>query len=70
LWLFVLLGVIVSIQLPFPIIIAREDKWFVASCPLLDIATQGLSEAEVKENMADLIADYLCDPDTLKPLDN
>jgi predicted RNase H-like HicB family nuclease len=67
LWLFVLLGVIVSVQLPFPIIIAREGKWFVASCPLLDIATQGKSEAEVKENMADLINDYLSDPDTRKP---
>ncbi len=54
----------VSVQLPFPIIIAREGKWFVASCPLLDIATQGKSEVEVKENMADLINDYLHDPDT------
>ena len=59
---------VVSIQLPFPIIIAREGKWFVASCPLLDIATQGLSEVEVKGNMADLINDYLSDPDLLKPL--
>jgi predicted RNase H-like HicB family nuclease len=57
----------VSVSLPFPIIIAREGKWFVASCPLLDIATQGKSEAEVKENMADLINDYLSDPDTQKP---
>jgi predicted RNase H-like HicB family nuclease len=57
----------VSVQLPFPIIITREGKWFVASCPLLDIATQGKSEAEVKENMADLINDYLSDPDTQKP---
>ncbi len=56
-----------SIQLPFPIIIAKEGKWFVASCPLLDIATQGKTESEVKENMADLINDYLSDPDTSKP---
>lgn len=56
-----------SIQLPFPIIIAREGKWFVASCPLLDIATQGKSEEEVKANMTDLIDDYLSDPDTPKP---
>ena len=56
-----------SIQLPFPIIITKEGKWFVASCPLLDIATQGKTEFEVKENMADLINDYLNDPDTLKP---
>jgi predicted RNase H-like HicB family nuclease len=59
-----------SVRLPFPIIIAREGKWFVASCPLLDIATQGKSEEEVKANMADLIDAYLSDPDTPKPLDD
>jgi predicted RNase H-like HicB family nuclease len=58
---------IMFFQLPFPIIIAREGKWFVASCPLLDIATQRRTEYEVKENMADLINDYLSDPDTSKP---
>jgi len=51
-----------SIQVPFPIIITRENKWFVAVCPLLDIATQGKTELEVKENMVDLINDYLNDP--------
>jgi hypothetical protein len=33
----------------------------------LGIATQGKTEKEVKENMADLINDYLNDPDTPKP---
>jgi predicted RNase H-like HicB family nuclease len=33
------------------IIISKEGKWFVASCPLLDISTQGKTEQEVKENM-------------------
>jgi predicted RNase H-like HicB family nuclease len=56
-----------SVSMPFPIIVAKEGKWFVASCPLLDIATQGKSEEEVKENMADLINDYLVDHDTPKP---
>jgi predicted RNase H-like HicB family nuclease len=56
-----------SISMPFPIIVAKEGKWFVASCPLLDIATQGKSEDEVKKNMVDLINDYLSDPDTPKP---
>ena len=56
-----------NIQVPFPIFIGREGKWFVASCPLLNIATQGKSEFEVKENMVDLINDYLSDPDTPKP---
>ncbi len=56
-----------TIQVPFPVIITKENKWFVAVCPLLDIATQGKTEEEVKENMADLINDYLSDPDTPKP---
>jgi len=49
-----------------PIIISREGKWYVASCPVLDIATQGTTEEEVKENMKDLIKEYLEDPDTPK----
>ena len=56
-----------SVQVPLPILITKENKWFVASCPLLDIATQGKPEKEVKENMAELITEYLSDPDTLKP---
>ena len=54
-------------KVPIPIVIAREGKWFVAACPSLDLATQGRTEQEVKENMADLINEYLKDPDTLKP---
>ena len=51
----------------FPVIISKERKWFVACCPMLDIATQGRTEEEVKENMADLIEEYMEDPDTQKP---
>lgn len=50
-----------------PIVIGKEGKWFVAACPLLDIATQGRTEKEVKENMRDLITEYFADPDTKKP---
>lgn len=54
-------------EISLPIVIMKEGKWFVASCPALDIATQGETEQEVKENMADLINDYLNDEDTPKP---
>jgi predicted RNase H-like HicB family nuclease len=54
-------------QVSLPIIIAKKNKWFIASCPILDIATQGRTEKEAKENMTDLINDYLNDPDTQKP---
>jgi predicted RNase H-like HicB family nuclease len=56
-----------TVQVPLPILITKENKWFVASCPILDIATQGKTEREVKENMADLMNEYLSDPDTTKP---
>ena len=51
----------------FPVLISQEGKWFVACCPILDIATQGRTEEEVKENMVDLIQEYMEDPDTQKP---
>lgn len=54
-------------KVPIPIVITKEGKLFVASSPILDIATQGKTEEEVKENMADLITDYFKDPDTPKP---
>lgn len=54
-------------KIPLPVVIAKEGKWFVASCPVLDIATQGETEDEVKSMMTDLIDDYFKDPDTPKP---
>lgn len=54
-------------DLSLPIIVMKEGKWFVASCPPLDIATQGETEQEVRENMEDLIDEYLNDEDTQKP---
>jgi len=56
-----------KITIPLPIFMAKEGKWFVASCPLLDVATQGKTEEEVKENMDDLLEEYFEDPDTPKP---
>ncbi len=54
-------------QISLPVVVMKEGDWFVASCPLLNIATQGETEQEVKENMADLIDEYLNDEDTIKP---
>jgi len=56
-----------TLQVPVPILLTKEGRWFVASCPILDIATQGRTEKEVKNNLADLIHEYLKDPDTPKP---
>ncbi|MBS3061508.1 MAG: type II toxin-antitoxin system HicB family antitoxin [Candidatus Diapherotrites archaeon] len=55
------------VPVSLPIVVSKEGEWFVASCPLLDIATQGQTEEEVKENMQNLIQDYFADEDTKKP---
>ncbi len=52
-------------EISLPIIIMRKGKWFVASCLNLDIATQGETKQEVKENMEDLIEEYLKDKDII-----
>lgn len=54
-------------EISLPIIIMREGEWYVASCPTLDIATQGKTEEEVKDNMQDLIEEYMGDDDIPKP---
>jgi len=53
--------------IPVPVVISREGNWFVAACPLLDIASQGKDEKEAKENMEDLIEEFFQGPDTKKP---
>lgn len=59
--------VCMSLQVPVPILIMKEGKWFVASSPILDVAAQGPTEKYVKEDLAGLIGEYLRDQDTRKP---
>ena len=54
-------------MMEWPVVVMREGSWYVAACPPLDIATQGKTEQEVKDNMKELIHEYLRDPDTPKP---
>ena len=56
-----------TMPVSLPIVTSREGTWFIAVCPLLDIATQGKTEKEVRENMEELIIEYFEDPDTPKP---
>lgn len=55
------------VNVPWPVVVMKEGKWYVASCPPLGIATQGKTLEELKENMSELIVEYLNDPDTPKP---
>nr|MBA2334387.1 type II toxin-antitoxin system HicB family antitoxin [Blastocatellia bacterium] len=37
-------------------VIVREDKWFVAQCLEVDVASQGLTEEEALENLRDALS--------------
>lgn len=39
----------------FTAIIERDDDWYVAFCPELDIASQGTTIEEARENLAEAI---------------
>lgn len=41
------------------IIIEKEDSWFVAFCPELDVASQGKSIEEAQKNLKEAIELYL-----------
>ncbi len=42
-----------------PIQITRKAKWFVASCPALDVASQGETKEEARKNVAEALFMFL-----------
>lgn len=38
-----------------PIKLTRKKKWIVASCPVLDVHSQGRTEGEAKDNLEEAI---------------
>ncbi len=42
-----------------PIQITKKTKWFVASCPALDVASQGETEEEARKNIAEALFMFL-----------
>ncbi len=43
-------------------VIVREDKWFVAQCLEVDVASQGLTEEEALENLRDALSLHFTPP--------
>ena len=48
-------------------IITKEDDWFVALCPELDIASQGRTQEEALSNLREAVGLYLEDEDASIP---
>lgn len=43
-------------------VVTQEDKWFVAQCLDIDVASQGQTEAEAIDNLRDALALYFQPP--------
>lgn len=52
----------------FSAVIEKEDNWFVASCPELDVASQGKSVEEALANLKEAVVLYLEDDDVKRQL--
>ena len=51
--------VCVKMELRVPVEIIKKDKWFIASCPVLDIVTQGKTERSAKRNLGEALELFL-----------
>ena len=57
-----------SISVPFVVFKSPSgSKWYIASCPVLDISTQGRTYEEAVKNIREAIELYFEDEDTEKP---
>ncbi|MBI5226586.1 type II toxin-antitoxin system HicB family antitoxin [Candidatus Micrarchaeota archaeon] len=54
----------------FSAVIEKEDGWYVALCPELDVASQGKSIEDALENLREAVGLYLDDEDVKAMLKN
>ena len=57
-----------EMQKQFSAVIEKEDAWFVALCPELDVASQGKTFEEAFKNLREAVELYLDDEDVQKEL--
>ena len=55
-------------QLQLTAVIDKEDDWFVALCPELDVASQGRTKKSALENLREAVELYLEDEDVRKQI--
>ncbi len=51
----------------FSAVITKEEKWYVALCPELDVASQGKTVEEALSNLKEALELYLADEDIKLP---
>ncbi|HXQ24483.1 MAG TPA: type II toxin-antitoxin system HicB family antitoxin [Candidatus Acidoferrales bacterium] len=49
----------IGIEFRLPAKIRKKGKWYVSSCPSLDVHSQGRTKAEARRNLADALLFFL-----------
>ena len=49
----------IRFNMQLPAIIIKKTKWYVASCPALDIVSQGKTEEEAKYNLIEAVTVFM-----------
>lgn len=49
----------VGIDLHLRVRIRKQGKWYVSSCPSLDVHSQGRTKAEARDNLAEALGFFL-----------
>jgi predicted RNase H-like HicB family nuclease len=49
----------IRLNIHLPAVIKKKDKWFTASCPSLDVISQGETAEKAKENLAEALSLFL-----------
>jgi len=44
----------ISAKLPYAVV--KKGKWFISSCPILDVYSQGRTEKKAKENLVEALS--------------
>jgi predicted RNase H-like HicB family nuclease len=48
-----------EIKFTFPVKFTRKKEWYLASCPILDIHSQGDTEKEAKANLCEAVSLFI-----------
>ncbi len=50
------MGVVVHFTAKLPVELTKRKKWVVATCPVLDLHSQGKTERKAKKNLSDALS--------------
>jgi predicted RNase H-like HicB family nuclease len=50
---------IMMLEFKLPFSLSPKDKWYVASCPLLDVHSQGDTQEQAKQNLREALVAFL-----------